>query len=165
MRAHRTERVKDIVKKMKSELAVIPGGMTKELQPLDIGIICSFKAKVQLLWEKWMMKGEHSYTKTGRLRRASYATACQWILSAWGKVTATTIIRGFAEADIIPGLTSNAIESVPKVITLTVKIQAKLIRVRWIPPLPNCLFLIRRTKSLKVSWKMKPLTKQLMNEK
>ena len=28
-----------------------------------------------------------------------------------GKVTATTIIRGFAKADIIPGLTSNAIEN------------------------------------------------------
>ncbi|KAF4792221.1 hypothetical protein TURU_123173 [Turdus rufiventris] len=111
MRAHKTESVKDIVKKMKSELAVIPGGLTKELQPLDIGIIRSFKAKVRLLWEKWMMEGEHSYTNTRRLPRASYATVCNWILDAWGEVTATTIIRGFAKADIIPGLTSNAIES------------------------------------------------------
>ncbi|KAF4805566.1 hypothetical protein TURU_000529 [Turdus rufiventris] len=113
MCAHRTERVKDIVEKMKSQLAVIPGGMTKELQPLDIGImlIYSFKAKMRVLWENWMVEGEHSYTKTGRLRRASYATVCQWILDAWGKVTATTIIQGFAKADIIPGLTSNAIES------------------------------------------------------
>ncbi|KAF4794267.1 hypothetical protein TURU_103284 [Turdus rufiventris] len=48
---------------------------------------------------------------TGRLRLASYATVCQWILDAWSKVTATTIILGFAKADIIPGLTSNGIES------------------------------------------------------
>uniref|UniRef100_A0A8C3U480 HTH CENPB-type domain-containing protein n=1 Tax=Catharus ustulatus TaxID=91951 RepID=A0A8C3U480_CATUS len=97
MHAHKTENMKEIVKKKNSELAVIPGGLTKELQPLDVGIICSFKAKVRLLWEKWMMEGEHSYTNTGRLRRASYATVCQWILDAWGEVTATTIIRGFAK--------------------------------------------------------------------
>ncbi|KAF4805282.1 hypothetical protein TURU_001438 [Turdus rufiventris] len=108
---HKTDSVKAMVKKMNSELAVIPGGLTKEVQPLDIGIIRSFKAKMQLLWETWMVEGEHSYTNTGRLRTASYATVCQGILDAWGKVTTTTIIRGFAKADIIPGLTSNAIES------------------------------------------------------
>ncbi|KAF4797975.1 pogo transposable element with KRAB domain-like protein [Turdus rufiventris] len=111
MCAHKIESVKAMVKKMDSELAVIPGGLTKEGQSLDISIIRSFKAKLQLLWENWMVEGEHSYTKTGRLRRASYATICQWILDAWGKVTATTIIRRFAKADIIPGLTSSAIES------------------------------------------------------
>ena len=46
MRAHGTKSVKDIMKKMKSQLAVIPGGLTKELHPLDIVIIHSFKAKV-----------------------------------------------------------------------------------------------------------------------
>ncbi|KAF4804640.1 pogo transposable element with KRAB domain-like protein [Turdus rufiventris] len=90
--AHKTESVKAMVKRMKSELAVIPGGLIKEIQPLDIGIIHPFKAKLRLLWETWMVKGKHSYTKTGRLRRASYATVCQWILDAWGKVNTTTII-------------------------------------------------------------------------
>ncbi|KAF4804706.1 pogo transposable element with KRAB domain-like protein [Turdus rufiventris] len=113
MRAHKTESVKALVKKMTSELAVIPGGLTKEVQPLDISIIHSFKAKLQLLWENWMMEGEHSFTKTGRQCRASYATVCQWILDAdaWPKVTTTTIIRGFGKADIIPRLTSNGMES------------------------------------------------------
>ncbi|KAF4794671.1 hypothetical protein TURU_099620 [Turdus rufiventris] len=112
MRAHKTDSVNAMVKKMNSELAVIPGGLIKEVQPLDIGIICSFKAKMRLLWENWMVEGEHSYTNTGRLRRASYATVYLWIiLDAWGKVTTTTIIRGFTKADIIPGLTSNAIKS------------------------------------------------------
>ncbi|KAF4805391.1 hypothetical protein TURU_001115 [Turdus rufiventris] len=65
----------------------------------------------KLLWENWMVEGEHSYTNTGMLRRISYATVCQWILDAWRKVSTTTIIRGFAKADIIPGLTSNGIKS------------------------------------------------------
>ncbi|KAF4801231.1 hypothetical protein TURU_036875 [Turdus rufiventris] len=102
--------MKALVKKMNSELAVILGGLTK-VRPLEVSTIRSFKAKLQLLWVNWMVEGDHSYTKTGRLCRASYATVCQWILDAWGKVTATTIIRGFTKADIVPGLISNAIES------------------------------------------------------
>ncbi|KAF4792277.1 pogo transposable element with KRAB domain-like protein [Turdus rufiventris] len=111
MHAHKTESVKALVKKTNSELAVIPGGFTKEVRPLVISVIRSFKSKLQIMWENWMVEGEHSFTKTGRQRWASCATLCQWIVDAWGKVTATTIIRGFARADIIPGLTSDGIES------------------------------------------------------
>ncbi|KAF4797972.1 pogo transposable element with KRAB domain-like protein [Turdus rufiventris] len=112
MCAHKTDRVKALVKKINSELAVILGGLTKEVQPLDISVIRSFKAKLRLLWENWKVEGEHSYTNTGRLRRASYSTVCQWILDAWSQVTPATVIRGFARADIIPGFnTSDGIES------------------------------------------------------
>ncbi|KAF4795128.1 pogo transposable element with KRAB domain-like protein [Turdus rufiventris] len=111
MCAHKTDSVKAMVKNMNSELAVKPSGLTKEVQPLDIGIICSFKTEMRFLWETCMVEGEHSYTNASRLRRPSYATVCQWILDAWGKATTTTIIQGFAKANIIPGLTSNAIES------------------------------------------------------
>ncbi|KAF4803637.1 hypothetical protein TURU_014396 [Turdus rufiventris] len=58
------------------------------------------------MWENCMVEGHHSFTKIGRLCRASYAIVCQWILDA-----TTTIIQGFVKADIIPGLTSNGIES------------------------------------------------------
>ncbi|KAF4798195.1 hypothetical protein TURU_068055 [Turdus rufiventris] len=56
-------------------------------------------------------QGKHSFTKTRRLRRASYATVCQWIVDAWHKVSARTVIRGFTKADIISGLTSDGIKS------------------------------------------------------
>uniref|UniRef100_A0A1A8DN46 DDE-1 domain-containing protein n=1 Tax=Nothobranchius kadleci TaxID=1051664 RepID=A0A1A8DN46_NOTKA len=46
MRAHLTDAVKIQVKRMNTELTIIPGGLTKELQPLDIGMNRSFKAKV-----------------------------------------------------------------------------------------------------------------------
>jgi len=66
MRAHLTDAVKAKVKKTNSELAVIPGGLTKELQLLDIGINRPFKAKLRVAWEHWMTDGEHMFTKTGR---------------------------------------------------------------------------------------------------
>ncbi|RVE56245.1 hypothetical protein OJAV_G00219260 [Oryzias javanicus] len=43
MRAHLTADVKQKVKQMNATLAVIPGGLTKELQPLDIGVNRPFK--------------------------------------------------------------------------------------------------------------------------
>ncbi|KAF4802272.1 hypothetical protein TURU_027258 [Turdus rufiventris] len=92
MHAHKTGSVKALVKKTNSELAVIPGGLTKEVQPLDTSVIRSFKVKLRIMWENWMVKGEHSFTKTGRLRQASYATLCQWTVDAWGKVSARTVI-------------------------------------------------------------------------
>ena len=101
MRAYLTDAVKAKVKKTNSELAVIPGGITKELQPLNIGINRSFKAKLQVAWEHWMTDGEHRFTKTGRQRRANYATICHWIVDAWAKISVSTIMRSFRKAGII----------------------------------------------------------------
>ena len=107
MRAHLTNAVKAQVKKTNSELAIIPGGLTKELQPLDIGVNRSFKVKLRAAWEHWMTDREHTFTKTGRQRRASYATICQWIVDAWANVSVSIIIRSFEKAGIITEQPSN----------------------------------------------------------
>ena len=48
-----------------------------------------------------MTDGEHMFTKTGRQRRASHATICQWIVDAWAKISVSTIIQSFIKAGII----------------------------------------------------------------
>lgn len=101
MRAHITPTVKNQVKQMNSELAIIPGGLTKDLQPLDIGVNRAFKVKLRASWERWMRDSEHTFTKTGRQRRASYVTICEWIVDAWAKVSALTVVQAFRKAGII----------------------------------------------------------------
>lgn len=101
MWAHITESVTTQVKRTNSVLAVIPGGLTKELQPLDIGVDRAFKARLRTAWEQWMTEGEHTFTKTGRQRRATYATICQWIVDAWADITVPTVVRAFRKAGII----------------------------------------------------------------
>ena len=49
-----------------------------------------------------MTDSEHTFTKTGRQRRANYATICQWIVDSWSKISVSTITRSFRKAGIIP---------------------------------------------------------------
>ena len=44
--AHKTDIVKQRFCEKKTDLAVIPGGLTSRLQPLDVSLNRSFKAKV-----------------------------------------------------------------------------------------------------------------------
>mgnify|MGYP003466395840 FL=1 len=98
-RCHLTEEVKNEVKKY-SELAVIPGGLTKSLQPLDLSVNKSFKSKLKIHWENWIINGCHIYNKTGKIKRATYSEICDWIVKSWEDVTPQCIKNGFKKAGI-----------------------------------------------------------------
>ena len=51
-----------------------------------------------------MVQDDHSFTKTGRQRRASYAPVAEWVVKAWAKITSTTIKNGFRKAQLSPEL-------------------------------------------------------------
>lgn len=84
-------------------------GLTKELQPLDIGVNGAFEARLRTAWERWMTNGEHTFTKTGRRRRASYVTIGQWIVNAW----ASTVVRAFGKAGIVTEMPDNTSDTDP----------------------------------------------------
>jgi hypothetical protein len=96
-RAHLTDEVKYEVHKF-SNLAVIPGGMTKLLQPLDLTVNKSFKHKMRKEWEKWIKEGYHSYTKSEKMRKASLIDVCNWIIKSWEEITPQCIKNGFSKA-------------------------------------------------------------------
>ncbi|KFM63799.1 Pogo transposable element with KRAB, partial [Stegodyphus mimosarum] len=101
MRAHLLESVKTRCQKLSTTVAIIPGGLTKILQPLDLSGNKSFKAEVRKRWECWMSEGLHTYTKSGKMRRASYEEVAKWVVSAWKLVKSSLIIARFKEAEII----------------------------------------------------------------
>ena len=95
MRAHITEEVKHSFAQVRTPLAVIPGGLTCKLQPLDISVNHAFKVHIRNEWERWMSDGMKTYTASGRMRRASYAEVTTWITTAWEKIKRETIMNAF----------------------------------------------------------------------
>jgi hypothetical protein len=61
-KVHLNERVKNRFGKS-TKLAIIPGGLTKVLQPLDISVNRSFKPNLRKRWMDWMINEIHSFTK------------------------------------------------------------------------------------------------------
>lgn len=102
MAAHLTDPVKEAARKCSASLGIIPGGLTKKLQPLDLTTNHSFKTKMRVQWESWMANDLHSYTKSGRLKKASFAEVAKWVSNAWNAVETKTVISGFVEAGIVP---------------------------------------------------------------
>lgn len=112
MCVHLTDAVKKQVKQTNSVLVIISGGLTKQLQLLDVGVNKSFKVKLRGTWERWMTEVKHTFTKTERQRRATYATICQWIVNAWAKVSVSTVVRAFRKTGINTGQPFNDTDSV-----------------------------------------------------
>lgn len=63
-RAHISKTTKKCFKEVKTHLAVIPGGLTSQLQPLDVSINKPFKVFMREEWNKWMAAGNHDLTPT-----------------------------------------------------------------------------------------------------
>ena len=67
-RSHCCESVKAKLKEYKTRIAVIPGGCTSVLQPLDVSVNKPFKNYMRKLWIDWMISGNKEFTKGGSLK-------------------------------------------------------------------------------------------------
>ena len=74
--AHLKDNVKSKAAKMQTDLCVIPGGLTFQLQPLDVCLNKPFKDRMRQLWTEWMASDSASRTKGGNLQKPSLLTVC-----------------------------------------------------------------------------------------
>lgn len=74
-RYHLTESVRELYQKH-TKAVVLPGGMTKFLQPLDVGVNKPFKDNLKKGWERWMGDTTKAqFTKSGIRKGISYSEA------------------------------------------------------------------------------------------
>lgn len=99
-RGHLTPQVKKVLEDGHTDLVVIPGGMTSQLQVLDVVVNKPFKDCLRRQYTEWMMSGDKQVTPTGKLKKPSVALLGEWILTAWNNISSDSIVKGFQKCCI-----------------------------------------------------------------
>lgn len=99
-KAHVTQSVKAIAGDLKTQLAVIPGGLASQLQPLDVSVNKPFKALMKKEWTLWMQSAGNGLTPTGRIKKVSIAQVCDWTLRLWNRVKKEVVVKSFKKCGI-----------------------------------------------------------------
>ena len=94
-KAHVTESTKRLATKLKTHLAVISGGLTSQLQPLDVSVNKPFKGFMREEWTKWTEAPTHRVTPTGRVKRPSISNVWEWVKNYWQRVKSETVVKSF----------------------------------------------------------------------
>uniref|UniRef100_A0A5S6QG38 DDE-1 domain-containing protein n=1 Tax=Trichuris muris TaxID=70415 RepID=A0A5S6QG38_TRIMR len=89
-RSHTARSTRSCLRECKVEAAVIPGGLTSILQPLDVSLNKPFKNHIREEWTTWMTNGQHTFTAGGYMRAPSFAELCHFVINAWNKIGAET---------------------------------------------------------------------------
>ena len=71
LKGHLTDSVKNQLRKMYTELVVIPGGMISVLQPMDVSINKPFKDRLRQQYLKWISNPACELTETGKIKSAA----------------------------------------------------------------------------------------------
>lgn len=105
-KAHLVDSIKKRLEDHNTDVAIIPAGLTSQLQPLDVSLNKPFKENVRTLWSEWMAgDADHELTQGGRLKKPSITLWCQWVSKAWDQVDQGIVVKSFKKCCI-----SNALD-------------------------------------------------------
>lgn len=99
-KCHLDQRVKDKLAACHTDLVVIPGGMTSQLQPLDVCINKPMKDHMRALYSEWLVDGSHTFTSGNRLKRASIEDMTRWVAEAWHGIPSGMVEKAFKKCGI-----------------------------------------------------------------
>ena len=80
---------------MKTRLAVIPGGLISQLQPLDVSVNKPFKGFMHEEQAQWSEAPTHYVTLAGRVKRPSISNFCECVKNSWQRVKSETTVKSF----------------------------------------------------------------------
>ena len=93
--AHTTDDVRELLKQMKTDDALINGGCTKYVQAPNVVWNKPFKGHIMEFYDEWLALGEDQYTEVGNMKTASRHLVVKWILESWNQLEKNLIIKSF----------------------------------------------------------------------
>jgi hypothetical protein len=104
-KGHFTDSMTDQLRKMKTDLIVIPGGMTSVLQPMDLSIHKTSKDRLRQQYLTWFEVPACELTETVKIKHAAHSQVVQWVSIVWKAFPESIIVRSFKKCCI-----SNALD-------------------------------------------------------
>ena len=100
-KCHLMQTIKNIVdRQTQSDIAVIPGGLTRLVQTADVSWNKPFKAAYKDLHNEWMISGKKTYIAAGNVHAPSKLLCFCWVKKTWNSVTKEVIVKSFEACGI-----------------------------------------------------------------
>ncbi|XP_068112898.1 uncharacterized protein [Hyperolius riggenbachi] len=99
-KAHTSDSIKKMAKSCKTTLAVIPGGLSSVLQPLDVPLNKLFKDRVRSMWLEWVSSDEVRFAKGRSFMKPGIEMIAKWVRDAWEAIPEDTIRSAFQKCGI-----------------------------------------------------------------
>ena len=97
---HLTDSMKNQLRKMNTELVVIPGGMTSVLQPMNVSIKKPFEDRLRQQYLTWILDPARKLTETGKIKRTAPSEVARWVWAVWKAIPESIIIRSLKKCCI-----------------------------------------------------------------
>ena len=119
-RVHLTESVKEALQRRKINVAVIPGGLTLVLQPLDKCLNKPFKDHVKTKYLSWVVAGPFEFTPAGKKKGPLRNQVLRLIKQSWNEIPEEMVslsVKTFGISNALDGTEDDAVyeEEMPEI--------------------------------------------------
>ncbi|PNJ17814.1 pogo transposable element with KRAB domain isoform X1 [Pongo pygmaeus] len=103
-RGHATDSVKNSMESMNTDMVIIPGGLTSQLQVLDVVVYKPLNDSVRAQYSNWLLAGNLALSPTGNAKKPPLGLFLEWVMVAWNSISSESIVQGFKKCHISSNL-------------------------------------------------------------
>ncbi|KAM7246977.1 hypothetical protein CapIbe_003275 [Capra ibex] len=103
-RGHATDSVKSSMESMNTDMVIIPGGLTSQLQVLDVVVYKPLNDSVRAQYSNWLLAGNLALSPTGNAKKPPLGLFLEWVMVAWNSISSESIVQGFKKCHISSNL-------------------------------------------------------------